>query len=269
MQLFANNALSALAADIAAGASALTLAPGSGAKFPSPANGDFFLLTLFQLSNGNEINHEIVKCTARAGDVCQVQRAQEGTAARAYVAGDAVSLRLTAGSMQTISAGNGMRWLATLSPGSAAYVDALQIFTPEYDNYLLMGTGLAPAADDSLCLQVANGGVLDVTGQFYYQTVYQWGQETPSSRIAVGAVTRQAGRGLNFILQIMNANDATHLKMIDTRAISQHMTAPNTGVYTNGNLSAYLGPALSGFRLFWNGGSNFNGGNIRLYAHKN
>ena len=49
----------------------------------------------------DEINHEIVKCTARAGDVLTVVRAQEGTTARAFNPDDPVELRLTAGSVAT------------------------------------------------------------------------------------------------------------------------------------------------------------------------
>lgn len=98
-QLFANNAAAALAGAIASGATSLTLQTGQGARFPTPAGGDFFLLTLFQLAGAVESNHEIVKCTARAGDVLTVLRAQEGTTARAFASADPAELRLTAGAL--------------------------------------------------------------------------------------------------------------------------------------------------------------------------
>ena len=98
-QLFANNAASKLAGAVALGAVSLTLKTGDGAKFPTPSGGDFFLVTLYQKVGQDEVNHEIVKCTARVGDVLTVVRAQEGTTARAFSADDPVELRLTAGAL--------------------------------------------------------------------------------------------------------------------------------------------------------------------------
>jgi hypothetical protein len=98
-QLFANNAQSVLAAGISAAALSLQLAPGTGAKFPNPTGDDFFSLTLFQMAGATEVNYEVVYCTARAGDVCTIARAQEGTTARGYNPADPVSARLTAGAI--------------------------------------------------------------------------------------------------------------------------------------------------------------------------
>ena len=99
MQLFANNADSSLNGAIAPDTTVLALKVGDGAKFPSPTNGDFFLVTLFQRLGTSELNHEIVKCTSRAGDNLTVVRAQEGTTALAFNTGDLVELRLTAGTL--------------------------------------------------------------------------------------------------------------------------------------------------------------------------
>lgn len=99
-QLFTNNASSTLAAGISVGATSLTVFGGEGVKFPAPVAPDFALVTLYQKSGTTEINHEIVKVTARTGDVLTITRAQEGTTARAFNAGDAVELRWTAGSAE-------------------------------------------------------------------------------------------------------------------------------------------------------------------------
>ena len=99
MQLFANNADSSLNGAIAPNTTVLALKAGDGAKFPSPTNGDFFLVTLFQRLGTSELNHEIVKCTSRAGDNLTVVRAQEGTVAKAFNSGDLVELRVTAGTL--------------------------------------------------------------------------------------------------------------------------------------------------------------------------
>lgn len=89
---FANSAYATLAAGIASGATSITLTTGQGARFPSLGAGDYFYATLIDASN----NLEIVKCTARSTDVLTVTRAQEGTTARAYSAGDRIELRVTA-----------------------------------------------------------------------------------------------------------------------------------------------------------------------------
>jgi hypothetical protein len=94
-QLFTNNAISALAGGITAVAGSLTVTAGHGTKFPAPTGGDYFLLTLFQRSGGTEINHEIVRCTARTTDTLTITRAQEGTSARAFNNADPVELRFT------------------------------------------------------------------------------------------------------------------------------------------------------------------------------
>lgn len=99
MQLFANNATSELNGAITLGSLSITLKTGEGAKFPSPTGGDFFLVTLYQKVGAGETNHEIVKCTARTGDVLTVVRAQEGTTAKAFSNADPVELRETAGTL--------------------------------------------------------------------------------------------------------------------------------------------------------------------------
>lgn len=103
MQLFANNADSSLNGAIAPDTLVLALKAGEGSKFPSPSNGDYFLITLYQKFGSGEINHEIVKCTSRTGDNLTVVRAQEGTTAKAFNSGDLVELRFTKGTAENFS----------------------------------------------------------------------------------------------------------------------------------------------------------------------
>lgn len=95
--LFANNASTTLAGPIASTATSLNLASGTGALFPQPDVGQQFALTLQSQSDQNV--REIVYCTARSVDTCTVVRAQEGTPATAFIAGDTVANDLTAGTM--------------------------------------------------------------------------------------------------------------------------------------------------------------------------
>jgi hypothetical protein len=79
----ANNAVSALAAGISNSATTLTVTTGHGSKFPSTGN--------FRLGIGTEI----LKATARSGDVITVVRGQESTTAASHALGDEVRQVLT------------------------------------------------------------------------------------------------------------------------------------------------------------------------------
>jgi len=84
-----NNAFGTLAASINDSVTSITVASGQGARFPTLGAGDYFYATLINISN----EFEIVKCTARTGDVLTVTRAQDGTTARAYTVGDRLEIR--------------------------------------------------------------------------------------------------------------------------------------------------------------------------------
>jgi len=95
--LFANNAVSALAADISAGAVSLSVSSGDGSLFPTPDVYEYFVLTVKDLSSGQR---EIMHCTGRSGDVLSVDRAQEGTSAIGFASGAEVSMQITAGILE-------------------------------------------------------------------------------------------------------------------------------------------------------------------------
>lgn len=139
MQLFANNATASLGASLAAGATSLTVATGAGALFPNPTAPDYFLATLEVTGT---TTREIVKVTARSGDVFTIVRAQEGTADQAWTTSDTVSLRLTKATMellQTELALDGARGvrvvphvpaaLGTWTDGTTTYTAASGLFT--------------------------------------------------------------------------------------------------------------------------------------------
>lgn len=99
--LLVNNAVSKLAASVAADALVLSVSAGDGGKFPAPTGGDWFPLTLVRADGVREIT----RCTGRVGDVLTVVRAQEGTAAVPLASGDRVEVRLTAGSLNVLFGG--------------------------------------------------------------------------------------------------------------------------------------------------------------------
>ena len=93
--IFANNATTTLAAPISAGSTTISVAPGTGALFPSPSAGQYFTLTL--LDAATQLVREIVFVTNRSTDTMTVTRAQEGTTAHSWLAGDYASNDWTAG----------------------------------------------------------------------------------------------------------------------------------------------------------------------------
>jgi hypothetical protein len=100
-QLFTNNAAGLLNASIASTDLSLTLQSGQGAEFPAIGGSDFFLVTLFSLVGSVEVNHEIIKVTARVGDTFTIVRGQEGTNPGNWAVGTNAQLRITAGSVTT------------------------------------------------------------------------------------------------------------------------------------------------------------------------
>lgn len=99
IELFANDAQSTLAGAITSTALTAALSPGSGALFPAvtTAAGTFFRLTF--RDQATMLQDEIVFVTNLAGDVITMLRAQEGTTAQAWSAGDIAANLNTAGAM--------------------------------------------------------------------------------------------------------------------------------------------------------------------------
>lgn len=97
--LYANDAKTILASPITTTSqTTVTVTSGTGALFPSisdPINA--FFITVVSLTNPNSF--EIMKVTARSGDVMTVVRGQQGISAKTFVSGSKVSQDITAGDM--------------------------------------------------------------------------------------------------------------------------------------------------------------------------
>lgn len=100
--LLANNATTTLAADINSSATSIAVAATKGELFPAiNTAGNYFYATL--VNQQNDI--EIIKCTARAGDVLTVERGQDGTLAQDWLAGDVIEMRINRAVLHDIQAG--------------------------------------------------------------------------------------------------------------------------------------------------------------------
>lgn len=93
--IFKNNFEVALAQPTTTSDSTITIRSGSG--FPTLGTNERVVATIVDAATG--LQFEIVTVTAVVGNVLTVQRAQEGTAARAWAAGDMLSIRTTASSL--------------------------------------------------------------------------------------------------------------------------------------------------------------------------
>lgn len=88
-----NNAVSRLTGSLGTGDLTFSITPGDGVKFPTLGVGDWHPLTLIRADGFLEV----VRATARTADTFTVSRAQDGTTALAFSAGDRVELRFTKG----------------------------------------------------------------------------------------------------------------------------------------------------------------------------
>lgn len=93
--IFKNNFEVALAQPTTTSDTTITIRPGS--DFPTLGANERVVATIVDAATG--LQFEIVTVTAVIGNVLTVQRAQEGTAARAWAAGDMLSIRTTAASL--------------------------------------------------------------------------------------------------------------------------------------------------------------------------
>lgn len=165
---------------------------------------------------------------------------------------------------------SGLTLLATITPTASANIDALTTFSSSYDNYLIIGTGLSVAADDTFRFRFAVAGTADAGSNYYTADSYATTALSASSTSGIAAsTTTSAGIGANFAIRIYNANDATRLKTVFSEHNSQSAATPAyiirgaATVYTAAN-------AVSGIRFFLNGGSNFGAtGKIRIFGYQN
>jgi len=96
--VFGNNASSKIAASLTGEVTdtTITLPNGIGATFPALSPGDFFYVTLADVSVGLEVDWEICKVTAVSNDQLTVERGQDNTVVRSWPIDTPIELRLTA-----------------------------------------------------------------------------------------------------------------------------------------------------------------------------
>lgn len=95
--LWANNASTTVSGSITAASTTVSLAAGTGVRFPNPTGGNYYKATFYD--QATKTQYEIVHVTAMSGDIATIVRAQEGTTALAWSAGDIFANLITAGTL--------------------------------------------------------------------------------------------------------------------------------------------------------------------------
>jgi len=104
--LWSNNASTTVSGSITTASTTVNLAAGTGTSFPNPTGGNYYVATFYD--QATKTQNEIVHVTAMAGDVATIVRAQEGTTAKAWNAGDIFANLVTAGTLNAfVQAGTG------------------------------------------------------------------------------------------------------------------------------------------------------------------
>jgi hypothetical protein len=131
--LAANNASTNIVGPISNTALSVGVTAGTGAEFPAPGANQYFVATFTDAATG--LIHEIVWATNNTSDTMTIVRAQEGTSALPWSAGDLFANLVTAGTMElmtqpyqlqaqagnyAVDSGTANALVATLSPAPTA-----------------------------------------------------------------------------------------------------------------------------------------------------
>lgn len=159
----ANNAVSTLPASITDDATVISVQGADAGRFPVLAPGDWHPATIIDAAG----NMEVVRVTGRAGSALTIERAQEGTTAKAFPAGARIDVRITAGVFASIADRDELKTVAY----SGSYTDLTDkppgTTTATVGAAMAGASGLASPADgDSF------GGVISGTSTMFKTT---WG----------------------------------------------------------------------------------------------
>jgi hypothetical protein len=228
IELYANNAQSTLASSITSSQTTITVASGTGVKFPNPVSGTQFFRVALTAASSPDTNIEVVYCTARSTDTLTVIRGQEGTTARAWSVLDLIANVATAGTYS--------QFLQPYFGTDTGVVNAYVVSTPQANSSYYLGmpvsfsttnanTTTTPTLNvnglGAVTITQGNGSAL-VVGQIAANTVQDlsynsfdntWRLQTPSygqviSDLGYVPVQTVAGRTGNVTLGVADVSGA-------------------------------------------------------------
>ena len=244
----------------------LTVTSSEGALFPAAP----FNATIAPPSGlPTSANAEIVRVTARTGDVFTLARAQEGSTARAVQVGDLIAATITAKSLTDLESGANFPQLATagtVTTAAGVVTPAVTMNTPDgADNgYIALGGGgaanntrggttylLGNENAQSGCIQLLAG---DPNGriEFYTGPTGQRGTMHPSGGFGWGTATDPGpavilvsggGASGSELQTTIGRGFVTTGTNLTTSSIHENFYNPNGlvgSIQTNGTATAYL-----------------------------
>lgn len=140
-----------------------------------------------------------------------------------------------------------------------AAIDFLNVFTADYDQYMIQFAGFTLAAAGDVQLRFAKAGAVDAGSNYYNNT-------TASAQTRVATVVSANAR-FSGVADVFGINDSARCGLV-ARGVSatatQHVINDNVGGgYETG------GGTVTGFRLLHSTGANFTAGTIRVYGVRN
>ena len=191
---FTNFARSKVATGINSSATTLAITGGTGALFPALTGAEYFYLTL----ENSSLVREIVKVTARTADTLTIVRAQDGTTALSWVAGDIVSLRFNALAI-TESIGNAIQQTSAVGAALIPAGTTAERPTPAFGHQRANSTtGLMEWWNGTIWTQMGGGATGSGGDQVFYEndTVVNTNHTISRNSHTVGPLEIASGKTL-------------------------------------------------------------------------
>lgn len=241
-QKFSNNGSSKLAGSLTTIATSLSVTATEGAEFPTLGAGDWFQATLVKLVGGLPVV-EVVRVTARTGDNMTILRAQEGTLATTFSAGDVIELRPTAGGLDNMAQTEGNNTYTGSNTFSGPTTVPSQ--TSGDNSTKAANTAYVDAAVNTRAAKGANNDITSLSGLTTALSITQGGtgQTTgPAACQALGAVQQGTGIGQGAnIVKLGWGSPGSGLRVTIDASDQGYLPTSSTNPFSGGTIT-YANP---------------------------
>jgi hypothetical protein len=215
---------------------------------------------IFTLSNNSAVRFQI----GSAGQF-GIGGATYGTAGQVFTSGGSGA----APTWTTVGAA-GLVLISSTDVTSAATISLLNSFSATYDNYLIVGNGLAVASAGGVQIQVrvATAGVARTSGHNWSVTNAGNFSNENQWNVFYAGIESSTSRTCSFQMTIFDVNNTTRNKTMTVDAIAYREGADWQGNTIFGSFTGSTA-ALSGIQVLVNSGNFTAQGNIKIYGFKN